>query len=44
MGTVYNTNVVSDGLVYYADAGNRRSYPGAGEVWSNSQVVTVSTG
>ena len=30
MGTSYNTNVVTDGLVYYADAGNRRSYPGAG--------------
>jgi len=30
MGLVHHPNVVSDGLVYYADAGNRRSYPGAG--------------
>ena len=35
MGTSYNTNVVIDGLVGCWDAGNRRSYPGAGTVWTD---------
>ena len=35
MGTVYNTNVVTDGLVYYADAGNRRSFPATGTTWTD---------
>jgi hypothetical protein len=30
MGTKYNPNVVRDGLVYYIDAANPRSYPGTG--------------
>ena len=34
MGTSYNTNVVIDGLVGCWDAGNRRSYPGAGTTWT----------
>ena len=34
MGTVYNTNVVSDGLVACWDAGNRASYPGTGTSWT----------
>ena len=35
MGTSYNTNVVTDVLVGCWDAGNRRSYPGAGTVWTD---------
>ena len=35
MGTSYNTNVVIDGLVGCWDAGNRRSYPGAGTTWTD---------
>tara|TARA_Y100001949_G_scaffold106076_1_gene89588 strand:+ start:180 stop:1580 length:1401 start_codon:yes stop_codon:yes gene_type:complete len=35
MGTVYNTNVVTDGLIACWDAGNRRSYPGTGTVWTD---------
>jgi hypothetical protein len=35
MGTVYNTNVVTDGLVACWDAGNRKSYPGAGTTWTD---------
>ena len=34
MGTSYNTNVVTDGLIACWDAGNRRSYPGAGTSWA----------
>ena len=34
MGTVYNTNVVTDGLVAYFDAANRASYPGTGTTWT----------
>jgi|688.fasta_scaffold288928_2 hypothetical protein len=30
MGTKYNPNIVRDGLVYYIDAANTRSYSGAG--------------
>ena len=30
MGTAYNTNVVSDGLVYCLDAANKRCYSGTG--------------
>jgi len=35
MGTVYNTNVVTDGLVSSWDAGNRKSYPGTGTTWTD---------
>ncbi len=35
MGTVYNTNVVSDGLVSCWDAANKRSYPGTGTTWTD---------
>ena len=35
MGVIYNTRVVTDGLVLCLDAGNRRSYPGTGTVWSD---------
>ena len=35
MGTSYNTNIVTDGLAACWDAGNRRSYPGAGTTWTD---------
>ena len=34
MGLVHHPNVVTDGLVGCWDAGNRRSYPGAGTTWT----------
>ena len=30
MGTKYNPSIVRDGLVYYLDAANTRSYSGSG--------------
>ena len=35
MGLVHHPNVVSDGLIGCWDAGNRRSYPGAGTTWTD---------
>ena len=35
MGLVHHPNVVSDGLIACWDAGNRRSYPGAGTTWTD---------
>lgn len=40
-GTVYNMalahspRIVTNGLVYYVDAGNTKSYPGTGSTWSD---------
>ena len=33
MGTAYNANIVTDGLVLCLDAANPRSYPGSGTTW-----------
>jgi len=33
MGTAYNANIVTDGLVLCLDAANPRSYPGSGNTW-----------
>ena len=33
MGIGYNTSVVRDGLVFYLDAANLKSYPGTGTTW-----------
>lgn len=33
MGTSYNSNIVTDGLVLCLDAANPRSYPGSGSTW-----------
>jgi hypothetical protein len=33
MGTSYNANIVTDGLVLCLDAANPRSYPGSGTAW-----------
>ena len=35
MAIVYNTSVVRNGLVFYVDAGNIKSYPGSGTTWSD---------
>ena len=43
MGTSYNTNVVTDGLISYWDAANRRSYPGTGTTWTDLVGVTNGT-
>lgn len=33
MGIAYNTSIVRDGLVFYVDAANPKSYPGSGATW-----------
>ena len=48
MGLVHNQNVVTDGLIGCWDAGNRRSYPGAGSTLidlagSNSATLNYDT-
>ena len=35
MGTSYNPRIVTDGLVLCLDAANKRSYPGAGNTWTD---------
>ena len=35
MGTSYNPRIVTDGLVFCVDAANKRSYPGAGNKWTD---------
>jgi hypothetical protein len=35
MGIFYNPRIVTDGLVLCLDAGNRRSYPATGTVWTD---------
>jgi hypothetical protein len=35
MSTYYSPKIATDGLVYYLDAGNSKSYPGTGTTWSN---------
>lgn len=46
MGVKYNPGVVSNGLVGYWDAGNRKSYPGSGTAWydlsGNNLTMTTS--
>ena len=50
MGTTYNTNVVSDGLIACWDAANRKSYPGTGTTWTdlvngnNGALTNMDTG
>ena len=40
MGTVYNPNMVTDGLAVGFDAANRRNYPGTGVVWNGTPRTT----
>ena len=35
MGVAYNSRIVTDGLVLCLDAGNSKSYPGSGTVWTD---------
>lgn len=35
MATSYSPNVVTDGLVLYLDAANKKSYPGSGTTWTD---------
>jgi hypothetical protein len=42
MGTSYNPKIVTDGLVLNLDAGNKKSYPGAGTSWINLKTKTSS--
>jgi len=35
MGVLYNSRIVTDGLVLCLDAGDRMSYPGAGTTWTD---------
>jgi hypothetical protein len=35
MGVAYNPRIVTNGLVLYLDAGNRKSYPGSGTTWKD---------
>jgi hypothetical protein len=42
MGTSYNPKIVTNGLVLNLDAGNRKSYSGAGTSWTNLKTKTSS--
>jgi len=35
MGINYNPKIVTDGIILALDAGNPRSYPGTGEIWTD---------
>ena len=35
MGVLYNSRIVTDGLVFCVDAGDKMSYPGAGTTWTD---------
>ena len=35
MATLYNPSIVKNGLVFYLDAANSRSYPGSGTTWTD---------
>jgi len=46
-GFANNAPIVTDGLVFYVDAGNSKSYPGSGTTWSDlagSNVGTLTNG
>ena len=46
-GFANNAPIVTDGLVFYVDAGNSKSYPGSGTTWSDlvgSNEGTVTNG
>jgi hypothetical protein len=48
MGTSYNPKIVTDGLILNLDAANKKSYPGAGTVWTdltkNKFIGTLTSG
>ena len=35
MGVAYNSRIVTDGLVLCLDAGNKKSYPDSGDIWTD---------
>ena len=35
MTVAYNTSIITNGLVLYLDAGNPKSYPGSGTIWTD---------
>ena len=35
MSYKYGPSIVTDGLVFYVDSGNDKSYPGTGTTWSD---------
>ena len=41
MSVKSSVGVVTDGLVFYVDAGNGKSYPGSGTAWSDLWVATT---
>ena len=43
MGITYNPKIVTDGLVLCLDAANKRSYPGAGTVWTDLKGANNGT-
>lgn len=42
MSLHHSPSIVTDGLVLYLDAGNRRSYPGTGDVWYDLSSIMNS--
>jgi len=48
MSANFNTRIVTNGLVIYLDAANRKSYPGSGTVWTdlsgNGNTGTLTNG
>jgi len=48
MATLYSPKIVTNGLVLYLDAGNRKSYPGSGTTWTdisgNGNTGTLTNG
>ena len=48
MANLYGPRIVTDGLICYLDAANRKSYPGTGTTWydlsSNAYQATIANG
>lgn len=42
-GFANNAPIVTDGLVFYVDAGNSKSYPGSGTTWYDMISGNVGT-
>jgi hypothetical protein len=42
MAVQYNPGIITDGLVLYLDAANRKSYPGSGITWTDMSNITNS--
>lgn len=44
MGVSYNSSIVTNGLVLCLDAGNPRSYPGSGTLWTDASTTGGNNG